>query len=446
MIRRRTFLKSVAATAASAMVVPRSAVAGSGETPPNEKLNLAFIGAGGRARANLGGLKRENVVALCDVDLARARDSFAEHPKAKQFRDFRKMLDDVDKQIDAVVVSTPDHTHAVAVMAALARGKHVYCEKPLAHTVAEVRAIRAAAAKAGVVTQLGNQGHSYDHIRTFCEWIWDGAIGDVTEVHALYGKRGSSYTRIDSLGRLAEEHPVPETLDWDLWLGPVAHRPYHPLYLPGTWRGWTAFGTGSIGDWACHMIDPVFWALDLGAPTRIQAEVTEYDPKVHKETFPRGAKVRYDFPPRDQRGPVTLFWYEGDVERPRPDDLESGQELPVPGAFVVGTKGNIRYGSHGANGLRIFPEEKMQAYRRPEPTLPRVASHYADWTDAIRTGGKAGSHFDYGGPLTEVALLGAIAMRNPGVALQWDSEAMRFANCEQANEMLRIDYRDGWTL
>lgn len=443
MLERRTFLKT-AATAA--ILVPRIAVAKSGITPPSEKLNLAYIGAGGRARANLGGLKAENVVALCDVDLERGKASFAQYPRAKQFRDFRKMLDEVDKEIDAVVVSTPDHTHAVATIAALERGKHVYCEKPLAHTIAEVRAVRAAASKAGVVTQLGNQGHSYDHIRTFCEWIWDGAIGEVTEVHALYGKRGSSYTRIDSLDKLSETPPVPETLDWDLWLGPVAHRPYHPVYLPGSWRGWAAFGTGSIGDWTCHIVDPVFWALDLGAPTTIQAEVTEYDPVRHKETFPRGAKVRYEFPARGKRGPVTLYWYEGDVERPRPDDLEPDQEVPMPGAYVVGTKGKIRYGSHGAHGLRIFPEAKMEAYKRPEPSLPRVADHYADWTGAIRGGGQAGSNFDYGGPLTEVALLGSIAMRTPGVNLEWDAEAMRFTNHEAANQMLAIDYRDGWKL
>ncbi len=445
MLRRRTFLKTVA-SAGVATIVPRIAVAGSGETPPNEKLDLAFIGAGGRARANLGGLRAENVVALCDVDLQRSKDSFAEHTKAKQFRDFRKMLDAVEKQIDAVVVSTPDHTHAVATIAALERGKHVYCEKPLAHTVAEVRAMRAAAAKAGVVTQLGNQGHSYDHIRLFCEWIWDGAIGDVTEVHALYGKRGGSYSRIDQLSKLAEKHAVPDTLDWDLWLGPVAHRPYNPVYVPRSWRSWSAFGTGSIGDWACHVVDPVFWALDLDAPKTIRADVTEYDPEAHGETFPRGARVRYDFPARGKRGPVTLYWYEGDFKKPRPDDLEAGKEVPIPGAFVVGTKGKIRYGSHGANGVRIFPEEKMEAYRRPEPTLPRVADHRVDWTDAIRNGGTAGSNFDYGGPLTEVALLGAIAMRFPGVELQWDADGMRFSNSEEANTMLAIEYRDGWTL
>jgi predicted dehydrogenase len=356
------------------------------------------------------------------------------------------MLDAVEKQIDAVVVSTPDHTHAVATIAALQRGKHVYCEKPLAHTVAEVRAMRAAATKAGVVTQMGNQGHSYDHIRLFCEWIWDGAIGDVTEVHALYGKRGSSYSRIDQLSKLAEKHPVPETLDWDLWLGPVAHRPYNPVYLPGSWRGWSAFGTGTIGDWTCHVVDPVFWALDLDAPKTVLAEVTEYDPKAHAETFPRGARVRYDFPARGKRAPVTLYWYEGDFEKPRPDDLEADKEVPIPGAFVVGTKGKIRYGSHGANGVRIFPEEKMEAYKRPEPTLPRVRDHRADWTDAIRNGGKAGSNFDYGGPLTEVALLGAIAMRISGRGTSMGCRSHAIHESRAANELLAIDYRDGWTL
>ena len=445
MLRRRTFLKTATSTAA-AVIVPRIAIAGSGKPSPNEKLNLAFVGAGGRGRSNQGGLKAENFVALCDVDLERGKQAFASFPKAKHFRDFRKMLDAVEDDIDAVVVSTPDHTHAVATIAALQRGKHVYCEKPLAHTIAEVRAVRAAAAKAGVVTQLGNQGHSYDHIRLFCEWIWDGAIGDVTEVHALYGKRGSSYSRIDMLPKLAEEHIVPKTLDWNLWLGPVAQRPYNPVYLPRSWRSWSAFGTGAIGDWACHVVDPVFWALHLDAPERIVAEVTEYDPKAHAETFPRGSRVRYDFPARGKRGPVTLYWYEGDYPKPRPDDLESAEELPIPGAVVIGTKGKIRYGSHGAHNVRIFPEEKMQAYKRPEPSLPRVSNHHADWTDAIRNGGTAGSNFDYGGPLTEVALLGAIAMHLPGIELQWDAEAMRFTNSEEGNEMLALDYREGWTL
>lgn len=445
MVQRRTFLKT-AALSAAATIVPRAAVAGSGQTPPNEKLDLAFVGIGGRGRSNLKGLQAENVVALCDVDAERGKASFNEYPKAKSFRDFRRMLDAVEKQVDGVVVSTPDHTHAVAVIAALQQNKHVYSEKPLAHTIAEVRAIRAAAKRAGVVTQLGNQGHSYDHIRMFCEWIWDGAIGDVTEVHALYGKRGSSYSKIDALSQLSEKHPVPDTLDWDLWLGPVAFRPYHPLYVPRTWRSWSAFGTGSIGDWFCHIVDPAFWALDLGAPSIVQADVTEYDPKAHRETFPRGTKVRYEFPARGDRGPVTLYWYEGNYEKPRPDDLEPDQELPIPGAFVVGTKGKIRYGSHGAHGLRIFPEENMAAYKRPEPTIPRVTNHHVDWTDAIRNGGKAGSDYEYGGPLTEVALLGAIAMRNPGVELRWNAEAMQFANCAAANEMLAVDYRDGWTL
>jgi len=439
---RRDFLKTAAAIGASGFLTPRF-LSAQGRGSAGERLNLAFIGAGGRAGANLSGLKGQNVVALCDVDDARAATAFEQHSKARRFRDFRKMLDEMDRQIDAVVVSTPDHTHAVAAIDAMRRGKHVYCEKPLAHSVAEIRAMQRAAREHGVVTQMGNQGHSFDHIRLFCEWIWAGAIGNVHTIHAF---RDSNYSRIDRLPSLSEKHPVPHTLDWQLWLGPVAERPYHPAYLPGIWRGWMPFGTGVIGDWVCHIVDPVFWALDLGAPKSILAEAPGYDPKAHAETFPAGAHVTYKFAAKGSRAPVTLHWYDGSFAPLRPEGWEGDWPGRNTCAVVLGDKGSIRYGSHGATGVRIFPEEKMAEFKRPEPSLPRVKDHYDDWLQAIRSGGQAGSNFDYGGSLAEIALLGVIAIRMLGTELEWDGEAMKFTNCDEANPLLTPQFRAGWTL
>ncbi len=442
-MKRRDFLKC-STLATGFAIVPRCAVAGSGETPPSEKLNLGFVGVGGRGRANLDGLKRENCVALCDVDLKQAAKSFNEYPNARKYRDYRQMLDELSNQLDAVVVSTPDHTHAVIAKAAMEQGKHVYCEKPLAHSVAEVRELRRIATKNNVVTQLGNQGHSFDHIRMFCEWIWDGAIGNVHTIHASHGGRAGSYCQIDRLPKLLEVHEVPDTLDWDLWIGPAAMRPYNPVYLPGKWRGWLDFGTGCVGDWICHVIDPVFWALDLGAPQSVEAKVVGYSPAEHAQVYPRGTTIHYEFAGNDKRGPVSLSWYDGDCAAPVPHDLDV--EMPIPGAIVLGDQGGIKYGSHGAGGARLFPKAKMDAYQRPEPTLPRVPDHYRDWTAAIRTRQQAGSNFDYGGPLTELALLAVIAIRYPDTRLAWDGPAMRFTNHEDANQWLTPHFREGWTL
>ncbi|MHB8900375.1 MAG: hypothetical protein ACYC6Y_16615, partial [Thermoguttaceae bacterium] len=259
--------------------------------------------------------------------------------------------------------------------------------------------------------------------------------------------------RIDQFPLLKERHAVPASLDWDLWLGPAAARPYHPEYLPARWRGWMPFGTGTLGDWVCHIVDPVFWALDLGAPATIEAEAKGYDPVKHADTFPTGAVIRYQFAAKGSRGPVTLCWYDGSEKPPIPEGYD-GKELRGTNAFVLGDQGGIRYGSHGATGLRIFPEEKMLAYRRPEPTLPRIAGdfkdrtvgHHRDWLDAIRHGTQAGSHFGYGGALAEIALLGVVAIRMLGKKLQWDSEAVRFTNCEEANQYLAPPYRTGWSL
>jgi len=444
-LSRRAFLGGVGAAGGLA-VLPRCLVAAGGAPAPSGKLNVACIGVGGRGHDNLQGIGGEsavNIVALCDVDAGRLESAAKQFPGARQHRDFRRMFDEMEKGIDAVAVSTPDHTHAVAVMAAIRRRKHVYCEKPLAHSVAEIRAIMKAARDQKVITQLGNQGHSSDSIRMLCEWIWDGAIGPVHTVHAGCGM---VYSKIDELARLKEQHAVPATLDYDLWLGPAQFRPYHPAYLPGAWRGWLPFGTGVIGDWVCHVVDPVFWALDLGAPATIQAQARGYDPAAHADTCPRGTVIKYVFPAKGRRGPVTLFWYDGTEKLPRPPEMEAERKIAETGAIVLGERGGIMYGSHGAGGLRIFPEEKMRAYRQPAKTLPRVRGHHQDWLQAIRDGRQAGSNFDYGGPLAELALLGVIAFRMLGRELKWDALAARFTNCPEANACLNPPYRKPWTL
>jgi predicted dehydrogenase len=446
---RRNFLKSATGAAAAFTIVPRH-VLGQGQTPPSEKLNVAAIGAGGQAAADINDVARDRgtrMVALCDADLRTDRRNapiFSKFPEAKVYQDFRKMLDEMDKQIDAVIVGTPDHTHAVAAMAAMKRGKHVYCEKPMAHSVAEVRALMKAAQDYRVVTQLGNQGHSFDTIRTFCEWIWDGAIGNVHTIHC--GCAGVN-SALDKLPRLSEKEEVPDGLDWDLWLGPAQERLYHSFYLPGSWRAWTPFGNGTIGDWICHVVDPVFWALDLGAPTTVIAQAKDYDPKTQGDTFPKGDVITFEFPAKDNRGPITLVWHSGTEKIPRAKELEPERNGVDTGAYVYGDKGVIMYGSHGANPVRIIPETAMKAYKLPEQKIPRVrGGHQQDWLRAIREGGKAGSDFSYGGPLTELAMLGIIGLKMLGTKLQWDAAAMRFTNCDEANQHIDPPYRQGWSL
>lgn len=426
------------------MVVPRHVIAGSGSLPPSERINLAAIGIGGMGAADIDALApNTNIVALCDVDSSHAAGTFKKFPDAKQFRDFRKMLDAVEKQIDAVLVATPDHFHAVAAIAAIKRGKHVYCEKPLAHSIHEVRELMRAAKEHSVVTQLGNQGHSFDSIRNFCEWIWDGAIGKVHTIHA--GCRAVN-SGLDHLSSVGKHFDVPATLDWDQWLGPAKQREYNPAYLPASWRGWTPFGNGTVGDWTCHVVDPVFWALDLGAPATIRAEVKNYDPKIQGDAFPKGEIITYEFPAKGERGPITMNWYSGIERIPRPPELEADEKDVDTGAVVIGDKGTIVYGSHGAGQVRLIPQARMDAYKRPAQTIPRVKEHHWDWLQAIKNGKKSGSDFSYGGPLTEIALLGVIAIKMPGTKLEWDAQQMQFRNCTEANEWINPSYRQGWTL
>jgi predicted dehydrogenase len=447
-VSRREFASTSALAALSAAIVPSRVL---GADAPSNKLNIAAVGVGGMGAANLKACEGENIVALCDVDSGYAAKTIERYPKAKLYKDYRVMLDK-EKGIDAVVIATPDHTHAVITMAAMQAGKHVFCQKPLTHTIFEARKVTEAARRYKVQTQMGNQGHSYESIRLLKEWLDDGAIGNVTEVHAWTDRPvgGDPWSNFAVQAKPSDTPPVPETLDWDLWLGPVAYRPYHPDYHPMKWRAWLDFGTGALGDMGCHIIDPAFWVLELGPPKTVEATSTHWEPAIASQTFPRASIVRFAFPGRGTRPPVKLTWYDGRLLPPIPEELESGRALPTSGALLIGDKGKIVHGSHGADGLRLIPETRMKEYKRPPKTLRRVTEgHEGDWIRACKEGPggtPACSTFEYGGALTEMALLGMLAIRMKDQRLEWDSQSLRFTNNEKANELLHIKYRDGWTL
>ena len=448
---RRQFLYRTGMGVAMFNLLPASLVRGAESLSLNDKLNVAGIGfgsQGGRDVDEVAGLGH-NMVAMCDVDENYAAKEFAKYPNARRFKDYRVMFDKMGKGIDAVVIGTPDHTHAVIAMEAMRRGKHVYCEKPLAHSVHEVRALMAAAGKYKVVTQLGNQGHSSDSIRRVCEWVWAGAIGQVHTIHAGTGAFGNVYCQIPNLGKLTEHHDVPAGLDYELWVGPAPFRPYSPLWVPWNWRGWLTYGGGAIGDWICHVVDPSFWALDLGAPVSVLAEVTDYDPATQGLTYPNAAKFTFEFPARNARGPVKLVWYDGKNTIPRPAEFTADEKVPGTGAILFGDKGMIVHGSHGGGGCHLVPDTLMDQHsgkNAPAEQIPRVKGHAWDWAEAIRTGRKAGSHFGYGGALTQVALLGLVALKFPGQTLKWDDKAAHFTNHKDANACLAPAYRRGWKL
>ena len=445
-ITRRNFMATAAATTAAFTIIPRHVLGGPNYVAPSEKLNIAAIGAGGMGSSNLKSMEHENIVALCDVDDARAAGSFERYPKAKRYKDFRVMLDK-QKDIDAVLVATPDGVHAVAAMAAIKRDKHVYCQKPMTYTVAEARALTEAAREHKVATQMGNQGHSAEGARLICEWIWDGAIGDVREVHCWTNRP----VWPQGIGRPTDTPPVPSTLDWDLWIGPAAMRPYHPTYLPFNWRAWLDFGCGALGDMACHVMDASFWALKLKYPTSVSAYASARVNEMWKrfentETYPDASIVHYEFPAREGMPEVKLHWYDGGILPERPEDLEPGRKMPESGTIFVGDKGKIMCGTYG-EGPRIFPETKMKAYRRPEKTIARVkGSHEQNWIDACKGGPAACSNFDYAGPFTETVLLGNLAIRNPGVKLDWDGDNMKVTNFDEANALVGRKYRQGYSL
>lgn len=443
---RREVLRGTAGAIAALTFVPGHAFGA------NERLNIAGIGVGGMGAANLNACSKENIVALCDVDSAYGGKTFQKYPKARTYLDFRDMLDKEDKNIDAVVIATPDHTHAVIGMECIRRGKHVYLQKPLAHSIYEVRMLTEAARKHKVQTQMGNQGHSSDAIRMLNEWIQDGAIGPVREVYAWSDRPvgGDPWSDFPVMARPKETPPVPESFDWDRWLGPVAYRPYHPIYHPMSWRGWWDFGTGALGDMGCHILDPAFWVLNLGHPERVEAVTTHCIAEVAAETYPRASVVRYEFPARGDMPPLKLTWFDGRLLPPRPKALEPGRKLGTNGALLIGDKGTIMHGSHGAGGVRIIPETQMKAYERPAKSLSRVkdgsGGHERDWIRACKDGKTASSSFEYGGPLTEMVLLGVLAMRLKNTMLEWDPVNMKVTNCDEADKYIRPAFRKGWTL
>jgi predicted dehydrogenase len=447
---RRTFLGASAGLALNFAVVPRHVLGGAGYIPPSERVNVAGIGAGGMGGGDIATVSRlgANIVALCDVDDERAAGSFGAFPKAKKYKDFRKMLDAERDRIDAVTVGTPDHIHAVASMAAIRAGKHVYCQKPLTHTLFECRTLTKAAREAGVATQMGNQGHATEGARLTNEWIQAGVIGEVRDVHVWSDRAGRLWKQ--GIGRPKDTPPIPSTLDWDLWLGPVAARPYHPAYAPVTWRGWRDFGTGALGDMGCHIIDHPVWALALGPPRSVMARTTiegsflDGD-KPNFETYPIAAIITYEFPARGTLPPVRMTWYEGGLMPPDPSEMSDDQHLPDNGVLYIGSKGKMYHSSHGGMPQLLPRELHDQAATMPR-TMPRSPGHYEEWVQACKGGPRPVSNFDYAGPMTEIALLGVLALRAPGRRLEWDSQNLRVKNATELNQYVRIEYRNGWTL
>jgi predicted dehydrogenase len=463
-LSRRRFLANSGIASAAFATLPGHALGQGANKPPSEKLNLAAIGIGGQGAEDLKQLESENIVALCDVDWRYAAPVFKKYPQARAFKDYRQMLDEM-KEIDAVVIATPDHHHAFAAMEAIKRGKHVYCEKPLTHSVWEARQLASAAREAKVATQMGNGGQASADCRRLSELVWTGVIGNVLEAHIWTDRPSNGLFNEywpQGVRRPQDKPAVPDTLNWDLWLGPAPERPYHPAYLPFKWRGWWDFGTGALGDIGCHSCDPVFRALKLAAPISVQGAST----RVNEETFPIGSMVTYEFPARDASvqannyhvagltgpgagaitmPPCKLIWYDGGLRPPRPAGLPDGKQLGDSGRLLIGDKGFIL-------GTTVYPESRAKEVGEIPATIPRSPGHHLEWVQACKGGKPAGANFDWAGPLAEAVLLGNVTLRVQlreyltRFKLLWDSANLSFTNLEDANAFLRREYRSGWSL
>lgn len=441
-LSRRKFLRNSAVAAAGVSVVPGHVISGFGQTPPSDRLNIAGIGVGGIGRMNLRHVNSQNIVALCDVDWTYAARTFNDYPNARKFKDYRRMFDDMGDQIDAVIIGTPDHTHYVTAVEAMRRGKHVYLQKPLTHSVYESRKLTELARETGVATQMGNQGNSAEGIRLICEWIWNGEIGEVEEVHAWTNRP----IWPQGLERPAQTPSLPPTLDWNLFIGPAQWRPYHPAYTPWNWRAWWDFGTGALGDMGCHIIDPVFKALELGQPLTIEASSTQ----VNTESAPMAEKVIYHFPERAPKGnlvmPAVRFtWYDGGLLPERPEGVPEGKILGDSGggAMFVGSQGTLICSTYALDpyivGRENDPPQVPAQFRRIADAME--GGHEMDWVRACKEAKESrtepSSNFQYSGPLNEVVVMGNLAVRLQDLrrVLKWDAENMRITNIDAEDEI-----------
>ncbi|MBL8217038.1 MAG: Gfo/Idh/MocA family oxidoreductase [Bryobacterales bacterium] len=408
---------------------------------PNEKMNLAAIGAGGKGYTDINNIAAtENVVAMADPDETRAARTFKLYPNVPKYKDFRQMLDKEGKNIDAVTVSTPDHMHATASIMAMQRGKHVYCQKPLTRTVWEAQEMLKAAQKYGVATQMGNQGYSNEGARQACEIVWSGELGNVTEVHAWTDRPGKYWPQAPGIP--VKEEPVPSTLDWDVWLGVAAMRPYSPAYAPHHWRGFPDFGCGAIGDMACHILGTPNMALRLANPVSVECIKKE---GMSPERFPHKTVIRFDFPQRGSLPPLKLFWYDSLKEPLKFEGVPADQligDKDNNGSLFLGDKGILTTGCYGER-TRLLPDEKMKDYKMPPQLLTRSPGHYRDFIRACKGGDAACSNFGVAAPFVSWMLLGVIAMRFEG-KLEWDAAKMRFTNNNEANQYLKPKFRKGW--
>lgn len=466
-ISRRSFLKSAGLATATFTIVPRFVLGGNGFVPPSDTLYIAGIGVGGKGESDLTSIAKNpkaKISFLCDVDERMTVNSRKNFPKAAFYKDFRTMLDKEAKNIDAVVVSTPDHTHAVATMAAITRGKHVYVQKPLTHSIYEARMLTEAARKYKVVTQMGNQHASADQVRTTKEWVDAGLIGDVTNVLAWTNRPVWPQGIPTPTGKF----DIPKELDWDLWLGPVQQMDFNPIYLPFNWRGWWRFGTGALGDMACHILDPTFRILPIDYPSEVECSATTawsdfFKEANYVESCPSSSIIHLKFPRKDGKGNITLTWMDGGLVPKRPEELLPDEMMGEGGnGFIFeGTKGKIM-ANYSKNPV-LLPTSRMKEVELPKPSIPRIAGgpegHYTEWVDACLKGYgnmTLSSSFDYAGPFTEAVLMGNLAIRSyamknekgyPGrKKLLWDAKNMRITNFEDANQFVKREYRAGWSL
>lgn len=504
---RREFLRGAAIAAAGTMIVPRHVLGGQGYTAPSDLVNVAGVGIGGMGRSNMTALSSQNIVAMCDVDwgyvdrvygsiptqvdnirtrlktatnitpeqrknaeeqIASSTQLHEKAAKAARYTDFREMLEK-QKDIDAVMVATPDHTHAVIALAAMSLGKHVYVQKPLAWSVEECRALgKKAADNPKLVTQMGNQGHSSDGARLVNEIVAAKAIGDITEVHVWTNRPLTHWPqgvpRPEPLSKPADQvpwnlggvmsrlanamgtYPVPDKLNWDLFLGPAPQADYHPIYHPFNWRGWTDWGVGAIGDMGAHLIDHPFWALDLGYPTSVETQSTPYDRRFDvpgPRSYPMSTTTYYTFPAKGARPAVKMTWYDGGLLPPKPVELGETELDKGGGVLYIGTKGKLLHDNYGGNP-RLLPKAANDAMQTPPQLFERITtSHEMNWVGAIKGNNKASCPFSYAAPLTETMLLGVVAL-NAGKRIEYDGASMRITNVAEANRFLKREYRQGW--